>query len=95
MKQTKAQIGEVTPKLIQVAIKKGERLVVFDGGEPIALITGATAELGRHRDFFVHYPHDPSECFNTCWRHNGAAESEGAAPSAEAAPVAEPVGASS
>lgn len=75
-KQTRLQIGEVTPKAIQAALKKGEQIVVFDGGDPIALISGAAAELGRHKDFFVHYPHDPAECFGTCWRHNGSAEAE-------------------
>lgn len=69
--QRQIQIGELTPKLVKDALKKGERVIVFDGGEPIALITGAAGELGRHKDFFVHYPHDPAECFNTCWRHDG------------------------
>lgn len=92
-KQTKLQIGEVTPKLIKEAIKKGERIIVFDGGEPIALISGAAAELGRHKDFFVHYPHDPSECFNTCWRHDPAALTATAEAEAAAAAGAEPVGA--
>jgi antitoxin (DNA-binding transcriptional repressor) of toxin-antitoxin stability system len=85
MKQRQIQIAELTPKLVREALKKGERLVVFDAGEPIALISGAAAELQRHRDYFVHYPHDPSECFNTCWRHDGSAEQD------PAAPVEEPV----
>lgn len=82
MDESQIQVSEVTPKLIRAAIKRGERLMVFDGGEPIALITGAAAELGRRRDFFVHYPHDPSECYGTCWRHDGSAESEAAAAAA-------------
>jgi antitoxin (DNA-binding transcriptional repressor) of toxin-antitoxin stability system len=74
MNQRQIQIGEITPKLLRDALKKGERLVVFDGGDPVALITGAAGELGRHKDYFVHYPHDPAECFNTCWRHDGSGE---------------------
>jgi antitoxin (DNA-binding transcriptional repressor) of toxin-antitoxin stability system len=76
MSEAQVQISEVTPELIRAAIKRGDRLMVFDGGEPIALITGAAAELGRRRDFFVHYPHEASECFGTCWRHDGRAEAE-------------------
>lgn len=90
-KQSQIQIGEVTPKLIAAAIKKGERLIVFDKGEPIALITGAAAELGRHKDFFAHYPHDAAECFNTCWRHNGQADAEPAQADIETETAAEPV----
>ena len=76
MNQRQIQIGELTPKLVRDALKKGERIIVFDGGEAVALITGAAAELGRHRDFFVHYPHDPADCFNSCWRHNGGTEED-------------------
>lgn len=79
MKQRQIQMAEITPKLVREALKKGERIIVFEGGEPVALVSGASAELARHRDFFVHYPHDASECFGTCWRHDGAAEKDGAA----------------
>lgn len=70
------QADEITPGLVRDAIRRDERLIVFDGGEPIALITGSSAELGRRRDFFTHYPHDAAECFGTCWRHDGSAQSE-------------------
>jgi len=83
--QRQIQISELTAKLVKESLKKGERIIVFDGGEPIALITGAAAELGRHKDLFVHYPHDAAECFNTCWRHDGHAEAE-AEQAAEAVP---------
>jgi len=84
MGQRQIQINELTPKLVREALKKGDRIVVFDGGEPIALVTGAAGELQRHKDYFVHYPHPAAECFNTCWRHNGSAEQD-------QAPVEEPV----
>lgn len=79
MDQRQLQISEITPELIKEAVRDGERLMVFDGGEPLALITGSAAELGRHKDFFVHYPHDPAECFNTCWRHDPAVQAAAAA----------------
>lgn len=79
MTHRQVQADEITPDLVRDAIAHDERLIVFDGGEPIALVTGSTAELGRRRDFFVHYPHEADECFGTCWRHNGSAQAEEAA----------------
>lgn len=86
MTHRQVQVDEITPDLIREAVRGDERLIVFDGGEPIALITGSTAELGRRKDFFVHYPHEADECFGTCWRHDGHAEQE-----EEADAVGEPV----
>ncbi len=86
MKQV--QITELTPKALLALIKKGENVVLFDGGEPVAQLLVSAAELARRKDFFKFYPHDPTECFGTCWRHDGKADAE--QPAAEDNPV--PVG---
>jgi len=91
MTHRQVQVSEITPDLVRDAIRDDERLIVFDGGDPIALITGSAAELGRRKDFFKHYPHEADECFGTCWRHDGHAEQDEPGPDeAEPEPVAVP-----
>lgn len=80
------QIQSITPKNLRDALKSGDSdIVIVDGEEPLLRLVPVAAEIRRRGDFFVQYPHDPAECFGTCWRHNGPAEPEPAADAKEPA----------
>lgn len=80
------QIQAITPKVLREALKSSDGdIVIVDGEEPLLRLVSVAAEIRRRGDFFVQYPHDPAECFGTCWRHNGAAEADAPADAKEPA----------
>lgn len=80
------QLEELDAKAVRAALKSGEETVIVDGDRPLVKLVSVAAEMQARAAFFKHYPHDPGECFNTCWRHDGSAERELA--DAEPAPAA-------
>lgn len=80
------QVSEANAKTLRAAVKEGENVQLFDGGEPVAQLVISAAELKRRGDFLRLFPHDPADCFGTCWRHDGKAaaeaENEAAVPTA-------------
>jgi hypothetical protein len=67
------QLASLNAKAVRDALKgKDGDVVIFDGDEPLVRLVSVAAEMQRRHDYLTHYPHDPNECFYTCWRHNGA-----------------------
>jgi antitoxin (DNA-binding transcriptional repressor) of toxin-antitoxin stability system len=66
----------LTLAVVREALRNGDELVLCDDGEPLVKLMSVAAEQKARKDFFTYYPHDPAECFNSCWRHNGSAEAE-------------------
>lgn len=81
------QISGPTLKAVRDALRSGDDVVIFDGDVPLGRLVPIDAELKRRKDFFTHYPHDASECFNTCWRHDGHAADDEPATEDTAEPV--------
>jgi antitoxin (DNA-binding transcriptional repressor) of toxin-antitoxin stability system len=66
----------LTLAAVREALRNGDDIVLCDAGEPLVRLVSVAAEQKARKDFFTHYPHDPAECFNSCWRHDGSAEAE-------------------
>lgn len=66
----------LTLAVVREALRNGDELVLCDDGEPLVKLMSVAAEQKARKDFFTYYPHDPAECFNSCWRHDGSAEAE-------------------
>lgn len=64
---------------IRKAVGDGEEFVLFDGDVPLHRCVPVAKALEKSAAFFVHQPHDPSECLNTCWRHDPKVQAEAAA----------------
>ena len=64
-----AQAADVDRPLILAAARDAGTVVIYDNGEPVARIVPVSAGLADQHQFFVHYPHDVSECLHSCWRH--------------------------
>lgn len=54
---------------LRKAVKDGEEFVLFDGDEPLYVATPVGQALEKSKNHVLYYPHDPSECLYTCWRH--------------------------
>ncbi len=63
------QVAALTRKMVESAARDGEPIVVFDGDTPLSRITPMAGEMQANAPYFTHFPHDPSACFYTCWRH--------------------------
>jgi hypothetical protein len=85
------QLSSVTPKSIRDALKSGDDVVLFDGDTPLVRLVSIAAEMKQRQDYFKFYPHPATECFGTCWRHDGheitAADAATAPAEAELVPV--------
>lgn len=85
------QATGLSVKALRAALEDGDDVVLYDGDEPLGRLVSIAAEIKRRGEFFVHYPHDPAECANTCWRHDPAVQAAAAAEAeaeAEAAAMA-------
>lgn len=69
----------LTLAAVRQALRDGDDVVLCDDGEPLVRLVSVAAEMRRRKDYFTHYPHDPAECFGSCWRHDESAEAEAAA----------------
>lgn len=63
------QADKVTAAVIRRAAADAAEVVIYDGDEPVARLVPVSIELAAKEAYFVHHPHDPSECLYTCWRH--------------------------
>ena len=66
------QAAQLTVKALRGALDGGDDVVLYDGEQPLGRVVSIAAEIKRRGEFFAHYPHDPAECANTCWRHDPA-----------------------
>lgn len=88
----KLQIDGLTAKTLRAAIESFDEILIHDGDDVIAHVQPARVKLERLSSYFMHYPHAASECWGTCWRHDGHAEAEQAPAEADKTEVAaEPV----
>ena len=61
---------------LRKAVKDDEEFVLFDGEEPLFQCVPVARVLEKAKHYLTHFPHEPAECLNTCWRHDPKVQAE-------------------
>ncbi len=56
-------------KLLEVLSREETTLLTMDE-RPFATVLPIAVEIDKKEKYLLHFSHDPTECYYTCWRHD-------------------------